>query len=427
MERHYRLECLDTGELLDDDTSLLSNPRATRPSFLRARYSATRFAPAPHDQGLYRFRDFLPIGRTLNGSAAPVTYQSNNLAAQLGLKRLFLTFSGYWPERSAGMLTGTFKECEAYSVCARIAAAYNKILVVASAGNTARAFIRVCSANRIPLMVVVPEDNLASIWSVGPVGDSVRLVAAGGGADYADAIALSGIIASLDGFAPEGGAKNVARRDGMATTVLSATEAIGHVPDYYYQAVGSGTGAIAAWEAATRLTSLNGYARSTPMTLRISQNAPFQPIHDSWQRRTRELVVPGESEAKHQIAHIDAKVLANRHPPYGLIGGLYDALTATHGDTAALTNEQARNAAALFLKTEGIDVTPAAAVAIAHLMQDAQSGRVPHDATVMLNVTGGGVARAHQELDIRPVRPHLTITTEEMTPERVQNRVCGIF
>ncbi|MFR4038353.1 MAG: hypothetical protein ACLTZT_11530 [Butyricimonas faecalis] len=37
------------------------------------------------------------------------------------------------------------------------------------------------------------------------------------------------------GFSPGGGAKNVARRDGMGTTVLSAVEKIGRIPDYYFR------------------------------------------------------------------------------------------------------------------------------------------------------------------------------------------------
>ena len=57
------------------------------------------------------------------------------------------------------------------------------------------------------------------------------------------------LLRGMDGFMAEGGAKNVARRDGMATTMLSATTTIGQIPDYYFQAIGSGTGAIAAWEA----------------------------------------------------------------------------------------------------------------------------------------------------------------------------------
>ena len=65
-------------------------------------------------------------------------------------------------------------------------------------------------------------------------------------------------VAGWDGFIAEGGAKNVARRDGMGTTVLSAVTTIGEIPDAYFQAVGSGTGAIAIFLAghAGRVTGL---------------------------------------------------------------------------------------------------------------------------------------------------------------------------
>ena len=45
----------------------------------------------------------------------------------------------------------------AYSVCARIDENEKRVLVVASAGNTARAFAKVCSDNRIPLLLSVPD------------------------------------------------------------------------------------------------------------------------------------------------------------------------------------------------------------------------------------------------------------------------------
>ena len=122
-------------------------------------------------------------------------------------------------------------------------------MVVASAGNTARAFARVCSENNIPLLLCIPQDCIDAMWSAKPLNPCVKLVATERGSDYFDAIYLSNIICELDKFYPEGGAKNVARRDGMGTTVLSAVTTIGRIPDYYFQAVGSGTGAMAAWEA----------------------------------------------------------------------------------------------------------------------------------------------------------------------------------
>ena len=56
----------------------------------------------------------------LAGSCAPVTYKSKGLAQKLGLKNLYITFNGYFPEIGARMSTCSFKETEAYSVCGRL-------------------------------------------------------------------------------------------------------------------------------------------------------------------------------------------------------------------------------------------------------------------------------------------------------------------
>lgn len=418
MQTEYVLECLATGETLTDDNLPLTNPNASEPAFLRTKYGVRSFQPRSAELGLYRFGDWLPLRRVLHGSSAPVAYRSEALGPTLGLKNLWISFSGYWPERGVRMLTGTFKECEAYSVCGRMPAEYPKTLVVASAGNTARAFARVCSDNRIPLALVVPEDNLGALWSVGELDPCVTVIAAASGADYYDAIHLSGEICGLDGFVPEGGAKNVARRDGMATTVLAAAEAMGRIPDWYFQAVGSGTGAIAAWEATMRLAGDGGLGTNT-MRLALSQNAPFQLLHDSWARRSRDLTTLAEPAAKQAIASIDAKVLANRKPPYSLRGGLYDALADTDGVMFAVANERAQRAGRLFEETEGIDVAPAAKVAVASLVEAVEGGLVTADEAVLLNVTGGGIDRAKRELDIHQVQPSIVVDHNDATKERL--------
>ncbi len=180
------------------------------------------------------------------------------------------------------MKTCSFKETEAYSVAARMRDDNKNVLVVASAGNTARAFARVCSDNEIPLLLCVPEDNINALWFDKPLSQCVRLAVTKSGSDYTDAINLSNVVCALDGFFAEGGAKNVARRDGMATTTLSAVTTIGRIPDAYFQAVGSGTGAIAAWEAMQRLQADGRFGQNT-MRLMVSQNELFVPMHDAWQ------------------------------------------------------------------------------------------------------------------------------------------------
>jgi cysteate synthase len=385
----YTLQSLVTGELFNDTGWMLDAPNQSQPGLIRAVYKHKQINPKDTAYGIYRFADWLPVNRMLQGSSAPVTYKSTGLASLLGLKNLYITFSGYWPEKGVNMSTCSFKETEAYSVCGRMDPAQQKVLVVASAGNTARAFAKVCSDNNIPLLLCVPEDNLEALWFENPLNDCVKLIASRTGSDYFDAIHLSNIACQCEGFIAEGGAKNVARRDGMGTTMLSAATHIGTIPDYYFQAIGSGTGAIAAWEANLRLIA-DGRFGNTMMKLVVSQNSPFVPIMNAWNANSRDMLPFDNETARKEVEIIDAKVLSNRKPPYPPIGGLFDALTETKGEVLAVTNDDARKAASLFLENEGNDIHPAAAVAVASLIQSVTNGKVEPEAIVMLNITGGG-------------------------------------
>jgi cysteate synthase len=385
----YKLQSLVTGEIFEDTGWMLDAPGVTKPGLVRAIYQNKQMNPKESSYGIYRFADWLPVNRMLQGSSAPVTYKSSGLASRLGLKNLYITFSGYWPEKDAMMTTCSFKETEAYSVCGRMDPSQSNVLVVASAGNTARAFAKVCSDNNIPLLLCVPEDNLDALWYEKPLNDCVKLIATRSGSDYFDAIHLSNLACQCEGFVAEGGAKNVARRDGMGTTMLSATTTIGEIPDYYFQAVGSGTGAIAAWEANIRLNA-DGRFGNKLMKLMVSQNFPFVPLMNAWNVNSRDMLPFDDETARKEVEIIDAKVLSNRKPPYPPIGGLFDALTETKGEVLAATNEEARKAAELFLTLEGNDIHPAAAVAVATLMQAVNDKKIQPEAIVMLNITGGG-------------------------------------
>lgn len=385
----YQLQSIGTGKTYQDTGWLLDAPDENTNSLLRTVYKEKLLKIGEESTGIFKYSDWLPLKGFLKGSAAPITYKSKSLASKLGLKNLWITFNGYWPEKGGLMTTCSFKETEAFPVCSRLNGHKGKTLVVASAGNTARAFAKVCSANNIPLILCVPYDYIDALWFENALNDCVKLVASAPGSDYFDAISLSNVISKLEGFTAEGGAKNVARRDGMGTTVLNAVTTIGKIPEFYFQAVGSGTGAIAAWEANLRLIS-DGRFGSNKMRLIVSQNAPFLPIHDAWKMRSRELLPMNDEQARQQTHEIDAKVLSNRRPPYAIQGGLYDALIDTDGDVHKVTNMELREAAELFKNTEGIDIYSAAAVATASLIKSVNSGQVSANSLIMLNITGGG-------------------------------------
>lgn len=406
----YKLRSPVTGRIYNDTGWLLEAP-GEKPGLLRSVYAQTQLNTRPDSYGIYRFADWLPVKRMLNGSSAPVTYKSDKLALALHLENLYITFSGYWPEKGARMRTCSFKETEAYSVCARFEPGSGKTLVIASAGNTARAFARVCSDNHIPLLLCVPYDVIDSLWFDEPVNDCVRLVCTPAGSDYFDAIHLSNLVCQIDGFIPEGGAKNIARRDGMGTTVLSAATFIGKIPDYYFQAVGSGTGAIAAWEANLRLISDSRFGEHK-MKLILSQNSPFLPIYNAWQVASRDMLPLGDDVARNQVRQIKAKVLSNRKPPYGITGGLFDAMSDCSGKMMRVSNGELEKAAQLFLDTEGIDLHPAAAVATASLMHYAEQKLLSPDAIIMLNITGGGEERLKKEKSVFPLKPGAMIDSD---------------
>lgn len=424
----YTLRCPATHDVLHDRADEgpafpLVNPHASRPALLRAQYGTRGFRFGAPDQGVYRFARWLPITTRLRGSSASVAYRSERLARHLGLKHLWISFTGYWPERGARSLTGTFKEHEAYAVYGRMGAdAARSTLVVASAGNTARAFLRVASENDLPLVVVVPEVNLPRLWTVGKRGPTTTVVAAGDGADYSDAITLAGLLTQDAAFLAEGGAKNVARRDGMGTSYLAMAAESGEIPEHYFQAVGSGTGAIAAWEANGRLNA-GGFATARTTRLHLAQNAPFTLLVDAWANRTRELPPIDDAAAKAQIARIDAKVLANRNPPYSPIGGLYDALTDSDGMLYAVDNHAAATAKALFAAHEGAELSPAAAVAAGALLEAIERQTLGKSDLILLNATGGGFERARAELETYPLHADIIAGRELRDAAAIANAV----
>ena len=406
----YKLMNCATGRIFEDAGWTLADPECDTPAMVRAVYENRKFEIRNDLDGFYKFANWLPIKRTLLHSHVPVTFKSKGLAGYLGLENLYITFSGYFPEIGASMQTCSFKETEAYSVCARLPEDNRKVLVVASAGNTARAFAKVCSDNNIPLLLSVPEDNISALWFHRPLNDCVKIIAAPAGCDYFDAIVLADKVCQSPKFMAEGGAKNIARRDGMGTTLLSAVEKIGRIPDAYFQAIGSGTGTIAVWENNLRLLE-DGRFGSHKMRLYPSQNDPFTIMYDSWKAGSRALVPLSAEEARHQAAEIKAKVLSNRKPPYSLVGGLFDAISDAGGDIYKVTNSELDFWKGKFRELEGIDIYSAASVAVASLEKAVADGTVRKDEVIMLNITGGGESLTKEHHDVIYAKPDMVIDT----------------
>ena len=422
--KYHLVNVADGREFEDSGWTLADDPESESPSLVRAVYENKLFTPREDLDGIYRYAGWMPVKRILKNSSAPVTYKSKGLASFLGLENLYITFSGWNPKIGAKMRTCSFKETEAYSILARMEAYERRILVVQSAGNTARAFAQVCSDNRIPVVICVPQDNLHDLWFRKPLRKCVKLVAVPHGCDYYDAISLGEKLSTDPGFLLEGGAKNIARRDGMGTTILSCVEQMGRIPDAYFQAVGSGTGAIAAWENACRLAD-DGRFGPNNMRVYVAQNAPFTLMYDAWKAGTRELPQMTPEEGRGKSERILATVLSNRKPPYSIAGGLYDVLKESNGDFFLATNNDIFYWLLQFRNKEGYELLPAACVAVAALAQAVSEGKVKKDDYIMLNCTGGGTLGAmskgfvHKEPDL--------ILSPDLPAEEVIKAVKNLF
>lgn len=373
------------------------------PSLLRTEYAnSLEIKSLP---GLWRFIDWLPCHNPLDTRAGSVTFRSGGLGGELGLANLFIAFTGYWPEKDAYNLTGSFKDLEANPTIVRAQEAGVRALAIASAGNTARAFAHIANKTGFDVYLVVPESCIDMLWTPEPPGDHIHLLTVDG--DYCKTIELTTEFCQINDITPEGGAKNVARRDGMGTVMLDGAFTMQRLPDHYFQAIGSGTGAISCWEMANRLKYYDW--RGDPV-LHLSQNHPFIPIYHAWQARRRQILPEDMENAEESIKKMHAIVLSNRHPPYSVGGGVYDALTDTKGKMYSVTNAEAQKAGKLFESLEGIDLLPAAEVVVASLLQAVEHSTVTETDYILLNVTGGGLKRIQEDFGFFNIEPEGSIS-----------------
>ncbi len=409
----FKLKCLKCGKECGQQYRLACE---NDDSLLRADYYEKRLE-LRNQPGIGRFHSWLPIQEELITDAGPITYKSEALARELGLSNLYIGFSGYWPERGAFIKTCSFKELEAYPTMQLLKESGGKAIVLASAGNTGRSFAHVSALTGTDVYIVVPDSGVSQLWLPEEPTESIHLIGMSPGNDYNDAINLAGRVAKLPGMIPEGGARNVARRDGMGTVMLDAAVTIGQMPDHYFQAVGSGTGGISAWEASLRLRADGRFGQKLPK-LQLAQNLPFVPMYSAWQARRREIIPELDmKDAKKQVEETYATVLTNRAPPYGVTGGLYDALVDTEGIMYAITREEALEAKALFESLEGIDILPPSAVAAASLLKAVEAGNVGRDESILLNIAGGGYKRLKEDFTLFQVPQVATARNPDVTLE----------
>jgi cysteate synthase len=411
---HYSIQCKHCGKQLEN--SYCAFCEHCKDALLITDYHDTHFAESSAD-GVWRF-NWLPVHEPKIMQTGPLVYRSQGLADYFGLENLSIAFNGYWPEKGALLQTCTFKEFEAAVVLQNAWENNIEGLIVASAGNTARAFAHLSVVTGFPVVIVVPRMCLLEMWYLEDRFAVPTLAVSDG--DYSDSIDVAKRIAMTLGFPFEGGVKNIAKRDGLGIVMLEAMSKIGKLPDHYIQAVGSGTGAIGAWEMAERFKRDGRYGTRLPI-LHLGQNLPFAPMMHAWNRHSRAL--SPEDLDPELITQITTRVLSTRYPAYSVEGGVFDALTATKGKMYGVSNDAVYAGMELFSKTEGIDLVPASGVAVAVLRDAVQTGIIKKNETILLNITGGGESRLKQDKKTYTVVPKFV--SKNITEKEIEAILCN--
>jgi len=412
---HFSIRCRNCGKVLEHTYCAFCEHCAD--SLLVTDYPA-RFSDQGGD-GVWRF-NWLPVHSPIVAQPGPVVYRSVGLAVHLGLENLYIAFNGYWPEKGAGLQTCTFKEFEAAVVLQNARENGVEGLIVASAGNTARAFAHLSALSGYPVVIIVPRMCLPEMWYL-KHSTGIPTVAVADG-DYSDSIDVARRIAQVTGYPFEGGVKNVAKRDGLGLVLLEAVSVTKRLPDRYFQAVGSGAGAIGVWEMAERFLADGRFGSRLPV-LHLGQNLPFAPMVKAWERKDRALAKGDLDPAL--IPMITTRVLSTRYPAYSIKGGVFDALTATQGRMHGVRNDEVYAAMDLFQRTEGSDIVPAAGVAVAALQQAVRNGIVRPDELVLLNITGGGEKRLAPDNKVPCLEPRLV--SKNITEKEIEDLLCPVL
>ncbi|MCD4675894.1 MAG: cysteate synthase [Desulfobacula sp.] len=409
MDGKYCIICKKCGLKTFNDVNQNYCTRCQKKGLLYTKYSKPlKVDTTSHN--LYRYRDWLPIhSKFPHLSSLSGCYQSEKLAHALGLKKLWILFSGYWPEKNAFLESGSFKEFEAIGVLSRVTERTDKVMILSSAGNTGLSTIFISQKLGIPAIVVAPESACSNFHTTVENQDTPVFLISLKQSVYNDCITfVSKLGQQLPRIIAEGGVYNIARRDFLGIPILHAADIMNEIPDHYFQAVGSGTGAIAAWEASLRLSGLKNFARK-PMRLHLAQNKPFTPIIHAWESRQPDYKFKAGHTSQKQARQVLSHVLTNPEPAYSMKGGLFDALSATRGNTYGVENNEIIIAKSIFETLEGIDIQYPSAACVAALQQAVKKGHVSPDDSILLHITGGGQRHLKKYKKLYPYKASLTV------------------
>ncbi|MGH7449376.1 MAG: threonine synthase [Longimicrobiales bacterium] len=375
------LECTRCGATYDAERLWRLSPCCERP--LYARYDLDRigrtFRPDSlrgREPSLWRYAEVLPVRdpafRVSLGEGLTPLLEAPRLAAQLGVRRLWLKDEGQNP-------TGSFKARGLGVAVSRAWELGAREVALPSAGNAGSAAAAYAAAAGLPCHVVVPADTpRVIIEEIRALGADLQLI--DGLITDAGARVAQGVAAH--GWFDLSTLREPYRVEGKKTMGYELFEQLaGRLPAVIVYPTGGGTGLVGMWKAFDEMERLGWIGAERPRMFSV-QAAGCAPIVRAWEA--------GQSEAEPwQDAHTYAAGLRVPRAVGDML--MLDAIRRSNGAAIAVEDDEMRRAVRSIGAATGVFAAPeggAAAAAVPHLIG---RGLLSPDEEIVLFITGSGL------------------------------------
>jgi len=299
-------------------------------------------------------------------------YKSRRLGRFLGLRNL-------WIKDETKNLTKTFKLRDALVTLSRFQEIGVNEFVMSSTGNTARAFSHIMGYARTHMTSHIFFPEWAVIDSDARQKRRTEMIVVRD--DYNNTIQAARKYSEQTGITLEGGFSNPCRIEASKTIAYEIEES-GLKPDWYVQAVTTGSGVWGVYKGYRELRKMN--ATETKPKILCVQPQGCAPMVTAF-RASREKIAPEDV-----VLHPDtfATTLTNGNPSFSY-PYLRRAVLDTKGTFESVTEREIAHAFLLLIKLENLIVDPAAAAALAGVIKAHSQGTIQRQEIVVLNVSGG--------------------------------------
>ena len=342
-------------------------------------YAAIRRDFSPHqlalsrDFSMWRYRPFLPVEDTsppppLRVGWSPL-YRADRLAAELGLKTLYIKDDGQNP-------TASLKDRASAMAVVKAREAGADTIACSSTGNAASSLAGNAAAAGFQTYIFVParapKGKVAQLMIFGATVISVD-------GSYEDTFELSKAAIDRWGWYNRNAAINPYLSEGKKTVTLEIMEQLyWQVPDYIALSVGDGCTIAGAWKGLTDLYAAGFIDRlprlisvqaegCCPLNRALRTGEPWSPMEENTLADSIAVGVPRNAD----------KALA--------------ALRASDGVAVNVSDEEILAAMRLLGRTQGVFGEPAGVTGTAGVKKALELGLISPDATVVSVVTGNGL------------------------------------